>query len=435
MEKRNKWILWISVLLFFGFALGLSLKWSTSLNRDAARLKNLKADYFHANQIKYGFLNGENWSMQIEGIIEEKIDSFAFSTKNKAVLHEQISGIMNRLVDQVDELLHDKDDSFKNRIKKSAIRVFINLDKVRNRIPEFADIVVKEMEKSTKNKKIRSLVKDKIYKLLKHHQYGYQPEQMVILEHHQYKTLTAFNHYVYQTTSKIEAKQRTEGYFLIGIMCVILVFWILLLLAKATSVYALSFFFSVVISFFMLYTGINLPMLEIDARISELNVSIAQSEVKFYDQILFYQSKSILEVAGTMLTKGKFASILVGVLVLLFSVAFPAVKLLCTAIYLFFKDKAGRFVKVMAFQSGKWSMADVMVVAIFISFLGFQSILSEQLSKISTTANRYNSVNLLSTNRSNLQVGFLLFLAFVLFNLFLSMILKRITKIEGKEMK
>ncbi len=422
-------------MLFFGFVLGLSIKWSSSLNRDARTLKNLKADYFNANQIKYGFLSGENWSMQIEGIIEEKIDSFAFSSKNKDVLHEQISGIMNRLVDQVDELLHDKNDTFKNRMKKSAIRAFVNLDKVRDRIPEFSSIVVEEMEKSTKNKKIRKMVKEKIHKLLKHHKYGYQPEQILILEQHHFYTLTAFNSYVNKTVSKIESKQRLEGYFLIGIMCVILVFWIVLLLARAKSVYAVAFLFSVVISFFMLYTGINLPMLEIDARISELNVSIAQSDVIFYDQILFYQSKSIIEVASTLFTKGKFGSMLVGVLILVFSIVFPAVKLVCTAIYLFFKEKSGSFVRVMAFQSGKWSMADVMVVAIFISFLGFQSILSDQLSKISTSAGRYDSVNLLTTNRSNLQVGFLLFLAFVVFNLFLSMILKRITKIEREEVK
>jgi hypothetical protein len=40
-------------------------------------------------------------------------------------------------------------------------------------------------------------------------------------------------------------------------------------------------------------------------------------------------------------------------------------------------------------------------------------------------------VNLMTTNRSNLQIGFLVFVSFVLFNLFLAVILKRVTRDEG----
>jgi len=82
----------------------------------------------------------------------------------------------------------------------------------------------------------------------------------------------------------------------------------------------------------------------------------------------------------------------------------------------------------MAFKSGKWSMADVMVVAIFMAYVGFQGILNDQLKNVNITEEK---VNLLSTNKSNLQIGFIIFVAFCLFNLFLSSILKRIT--EGTE--
>ncbi len=79
----------------------------------------------------------------------------------------------------------------------------------------------------------------------------------------------------------------------------------------------------------------------------------------------------------------------------------------------------------MAFKSGKWSMADVMVVAIFMSYVGFQGILNNQLEDINM---RNDMANLITTNQSNLQTGFIIFVSFVLFNLVLAEILKIITK-------
>ena len=70
-------------------------------------------------------------------------------------------------------------------------------------------------------------------------------------------------------------------------------------------------------------------------------------------------------------------------------------------------------------------MADVMVVAIFMAFVGFQGILNDQLSDIELHT---DDVNLITTNKSNLQPGFLIFVSFVIFNLVLAEILKRITK-------
>jgi len=182
--------------------------------------------------------------------------------------------------------------------------------------------------------------------------------------------------------------------------------------------------FSVLISFVNLFIGISLPMIEIDARIGVLDLELMSSHIQFYDQIIFFQSKSILDVVLTLIENGKADTVFVGVLILAFSILFPVGKLISATCYLFMKNKKNRFIKFMAFKSGKWSMADVMVVAIFMAYVGFQGILNDQLSNINIHEDK---VNLLSTNKSNLQVGFVIFVSFVLFNLILSSILKRIT--------
>lgn len=45
-----------------------------------------------------------------------------------------------------------------------------------------------------------------------------------------------------------------------------------------------------------LILGLTLPMIEIDARISEIKLSLLGEQLSFQDQVLYYKSKSILEV-------------------------------------------------------------------------------------------------------------------------------------------
>lgn len=429
--KKRRWLLGqIIVVLIFTAATAASIVLGLWLNDSSREVKKYKKEYFTANQLKYGFLNGEQWSRQVERIISEKIDSFSFSKQNLQVMREQVSGVMHELVDQVDVMLDERQEKFTDRVKMTAIRWFVDLEKVRAKIPHFADVVVHEVEKSGNKAKVRDLVKEKVHDLLIGHEHRVTPQER-ILKHHHCRNLGEFNRQVQQKTAHIEEVQRVWGYQLVGIMGLLLVFWWILLRLKFREVYAVAFMFSVMISFVNLYTGINLPMLEIDARISTLDLEVLGSHIQFHDQVLFYQSKSIIEVASILMTKGKAGSIVVGVLILLFSVLFPAAKLLATTIYLYSRKKKNQFVAMLAFKSGKWSMADVMVVAIFIAYIGFQSIINEQLDHITTRAGQTDEVNILTTNRSNLQIGFVIFLSFVLFNLILAVILKRIT--EEKE--
>ena len=70
-------------------------------------------------------------------------------------------------------------------------------------------------------------------------------------------------------------------------------------------------------------------------------------------------------------------------------------------------------------------MADVMVVAIFMAYIGFKGILDSQLTGLNLMT---PSIASITTNQTSLQPGFILFIGFVLFSLILSVILKRISK-------
>jgi len=183
---------------------------------------------------------------------------------------------------------------------------------------------------------------------------------------------------------------------------------------------------SILLALVLLLVGLTTTMIEVDARIKTLNFHLLGKNISFNNQVLFFQSKSILEVVNILLKTGHYDSIIVGILILCFSILFPIAKLLSTGIYLLSKKKwaKNKYIKYFAFKSGKWSMTDVMVVAILMTFIGFNGILESQLASL----NIHNeTVTSITTNNTALQPGYIVFTGFVIYELILSQILKSIT--------
>ena len=118
--------------------------------------------------------------------------------------------------------------------------------------------------------------------------------------------------------------------------------------------------------------GLILPMIDLDARLSKVDLSIMGESVKFDEQVMYFQSKSIIDVTKTLLEGNGIDLKIVGLLILLFSIILPLAKMLLTSAFLFAKNsRRSKFIKTIIFYLGKWSMADVFVVAIFMSYIGF----------------------------------------------------------------
>ena len=86
--------------------------------------------------------------------------------------------------------------------------------------------------------------------------------------------------------------------------------------------FIIAFFFSkhitkadyllgILFSFLLLFLGISLPMIEIDARISEMSFSILEEAISFKNQVLFYKSKSIYEVVTLMMAQKTISLIVI----------------------------------------------------------------------------------------------------------------------------
>jgi len=241
--------------------------------------------------------------------------------------------------------------------------------------------------------------------------------------------MEGFNGACHSRLAGLQERTYFFTFVILGIMILFLVMWWLLRSQK--PLHTPLFVISAMLALVVLFIGLTTPMIEIDARIKEMTFMLLGENISFHDQVIFFQSKSILDVVFILIETKKFDSAFVGILILVFSIVFPIGKMLATKAYLLgnARWRANQFIQFFAFKSGKWSMADVNVVAIFMAYIGFKGILDSELDSLNMKTESLASI---STNQTSLQPGFILFVAFVLFALTLSVILQRITAVEVK---
>jgi hypothetical protein len=168
----------------------------------------------------------------------------------------------------------------------------------------------------------------------------------------------------------------------------------------------------------LLAGGVLSPMIEVEAKISPLTLIFLGQPVSFPEQVLYFRSKTVLEVFQTLITMGQPEIWMVGVLVLMFSVVFPTLKILTLVFCLNRPDwlREYRILRFLALESSKWSMADVMALAIFMSYVAFNGVISNAIGSLAAPGAQLS----IPTDSSKILPGFYLFIGFVLASLFMS---------------
>jgi len=175
----------------------------------------------------------------------------------------------------------------------------------------------------------------------------------------------------------------------------------------------------------MLVGGVLSPMLEVEVRVTKLDATLLGAPIEFRNQSLYYRSKTVLEVSRSLIEMHRPAMSLVAILVILFSVVFPALKMLALSASLFRPSllRNSRIIRLLAFELSKWSMADVMVLAIFMSFIAFNGVIESGMGGIRGEPAVRQLV--LPTNSSTILPGYYLFIGFCVASIFLSRKLER----------
>lgn len=424
------------LLIFLAGALLLLAGWSSySVYKYSSEVAEIKRDYSELNSITHGIMSVNIWRDHLTTMILNRIDEFEFTEAQEDTLVHQVENILTVGIDKGADLLDQKQKGIKAKLRKFAVKTLVPEDKIRALVPMFAQTIVNEIQKPENKEALKYVIKSK---LQEYSDLTYDDSRVAtlriktLLDKYEMEDLVAFNETIPKKIVDLEAQTYFHTYVLLGIIGLFLILWWLLRNQKA--VHTPLFIISVLVSLVVLSSGLTAPMIEIDARFQQVNFLLIGESITFNDQVIFFQSKSILEVIGILFNTGKIDSYLVGILILVFSIVFPVAKLLATQIYLAGNDKTrkNRILKFFAFKSGKWSMADVYVIAVFMAYIGFQGILDNQLSNLNMKTDSLVSI---STNKTSLQPGFIIFIGFVLFSLILSTILKRITSLEKKIIK
>ena len=351
---------------------------------------------------------------------------------NERELRKHIEVLLNTLIDQVDKKIREENSgSTEGRFKQSLINIFISLKDIKKGIPEYANAIIHEMTKSKTKGQIKTVLNKQL-------------EQYVSQTFDTPDTSQRSRILLRTDTKDIEsARIKLNGAILIkqdliwkesiGLILLSVILFSLSGFSRqplAPSRYILRVGSLVI----LLIAGVTTPMIDLEAKISQMSFVLMGHPIHFENQVLYFQSKSILDVFWIMIIHQDIQMKFVGVLLITFSIFFPLLKIVSSLgyYYNYHRARENQVIKFFVLKSGKWSMADVMVVAIFMTYIGFNGIITNQLGQLSSSA---PELKILTTNGTSLQPGYYLFLTYTLLALFLSGFLTRKPHIPQKSME
>jgi len=387
--------------------------------------KAIKRDYSAINNVSFGILSVSRWRDLLVDAVGTQIDSFRLTTAERDSLRKEVETLLNALIDKADSIISRPQKSLGGNIRKLVFHAFVKPANLHKETPAFANKIIAEVMRPQSRRRLSSVAKSKLEELGEQtYDSAYEQQRTrfdSIFKRYSVADLDGFNKRTGDDLSVIHKKMILFVWIMLASLAALLCAWYLLRRQKPllSTLYILSIFMALV----FLVTGLTSVTIELDARIDSLDFHILGETISFKDQVLFFQSKSIVDVVTLLLRSGKFDTIGVGILLLCFSIIFPIAKLVCTGFYLIGSRQwtKSRLVDFFAFRSGKWSMADVMVVSLFMAYIGFNGILNDQISDLNIRSSAFTSI---ATNRTSLQPGYLVFVTFVLFGLALSQLLQ-----------
>jgi hypothetical protein len=380
-----------------------------------------RADEMELSSITYGLFNPDEWKNVLTGIITKKINDFQITESNREQLKKQVVGMLTHVVNEMEQVVNEKNKKggLGGLMRGILMDVLVDVDDIRSGIPRYADQILDYLNDPVSRDELKGFVLARVdsmaaatvgtvdYSRLNH-----------VLERNGLADRETGIIYLRELRALADAELWWHGHLLCGVLLLYLV--LLFFPAGAGSV---ELWTGIATAAGLLVTALSLPMIDIEATIASFSFSLIGEPVEFHDQVLFYESKSILQVVSLLLKEDDAGLVLVAVLIFSFSVLIPFLKLVTSFVAIVRKRVPHKgIMRFLVLHSGKWSMADVMVVALFMAYLGFNGVVNSQLGelKVSTTLAR-----IMTTNNSSLEIGFHLFTAYCIMGLLISVLITR----------
>ena len=391
----------------------------------------LRQDLAELQDISHGLLDPNVWIERVTAILETKIRQFQLTPERRKEIKPILERMLGAVITRADQYLRQRPHpDYNGRLKEDAREKLMNVEEVKAGIPSYADAILDEMAEPAPRREVGRVLRSMLSNV----------SQQTFSEKNEGRLPAIHRAYGCDDRASCEEalRRQVHEHHALELKWTgsVLTLALLLLLGVAwttrKTVQRAHLAMLVGVCALLMACGVLTPMLDVEARISKLSFVLLGEPMEFKDQVLYFQSKSVLDVVRVLAATGKADMIAVGLLLVTFSVFFPLAKL--TASFLYLYDVAGlrkrALVKFFALKSSKWSMADVFVVAMFMAYIGFNGVVDSELQAFARGA--APDVSVLTTNGSSLQLGYFLFLAFCIAGLVTSSIFSsRIGEREG----
>ncbi|MBS1802041.1 MAG: paraquat-inducible protein A [Acidobacteria bacterium] len=435
---------WFHIRLAISAFLLLPSIWFTWLTVDGlAKRREFRTDLAELQHVRYGLLSADQWRGIIGPILNAQVDKLEIGGQGKS-LRPMVEHSLNSLLDNIQKQMSapkpaasstkaPAGSSAKPSSGSSAkpaspgftappMMVNMIVNSLRPHIPEYTNVVMAELSKPQNQQAFKESIRTVLNDAVKN-TFGSvdMTNYSAILKH--YGCSSSSDCEVALRNRIEDSDSQLNRNYLIVLASAAIAFLLLTLtrapLSRAAVVILMSFCLA------MLVGGVLSPMLEVEVRVTKLDATLLGAPIEFRDQSLYYRSKTVLEVSRSLIEMHRPAMSLVAVLVILFSVVFPALKMLALSASLFRPSllRNSRIVRLLAFELSKWSMADVMVLAIFMSFIAFNGVIESGMGGIRAEPAVQQLV--LPTNSSTILPGYYLFIGFCVCSIYLSKKLER----------
>lgn len=419
------------ILLIAGLLIAASTKFGIDLYKENSSKNAYQYDYAEINKVNYGLFNIQLWKEKALDIVESRINNFTLSQEAYDQIGGQIELYLYKMYDDyftsgrlIDEIYANLESSgTMNKMILGMMRGTVekqlkNLD-LKSKIPGLAAQLKVEIKRN--EPEIRKVLqKELLNMVMSDEQANYVDRRERIYSRYGFDSVKPTGEFLLGKVESSELIIDKLLKYIAGLLALALI--VLLVGMKLISFKDLMLGFTI-ISIVLLVLGITLPMIDIDARLNSFGIQIMGQEISFDEQVLYFQSKSIVEVTKTLWTGGGWDLKLVGGLILLFSIVFPFIKLVLSICYLYWqKARESKTVKTIIFYLGKWSMADVFTVALFMAYIGFYGLVTSQLADISRNDTGFAVETL---NYSKLSPGAFFFTAYCLLSITTSLLINR----------
>jgi hypothetical protein len=408
-----------------------------TVNGLAAR-RLIRTDLAELQHARYGILSADQWRSIIGPMLNAQVDNLSLtgqSSSLRPMVERSLYALLDNIKTQMTAPPAPKPTTTPTAANPPAANpaapkpltinpMFVNMiiASLRPHVPEYTNVVMAELTKPQTQKSFKDSIRSVIADAVKN-TFGStdMTTYNAILQH--YGCSTGTDCEVILANQIAAADKQLNRDYLVVLASAALGFILLIVgtptLSRAAVLVLMAFCLS------MLVGGVLSPMLEVEVRVTKIDATLLGTPIEFREQSLYYRSKTVLEVFQTLIQMGRPEMTLVAVLLILFSVVFPALKMLALAACLFQPAllRTSRLIKLLAFTLSKWSMADVMALAIFMSFVAFNGVIGSSMDGLRDMPNVTQV--LIPTNASRILPGYYLFIGFCVSSIILSQKLQR----------